>query len=114
MRTVEKPLTVKCELVGADLSVNQGATSAVCSVSSEISGLGMKVSTTILASSEIDYRPVTVTAGVEKLRAVEATATNTAELAASTGAAAALPEITAMARLGLGGAAMGMLVLANV
>lgn len=114
MRTVERPLTIKCELVGATLSVNKGATSAVCSISSEISGLGVKVSTTILASSEIDYRPVTVTAGIEKLRAAEATATNTGGPAESTGAAAAPPGITAIARLGLGGAALGMLVLANV
>lgn len=73
----------------------------------------MKVSTTILASTEIDYRPVTVTAGVEKLRAVEATATMTGEPPQSTGAAARLPQIIDAARLGLGGAAMGMLVLAN-
>lgn len=111
VKPVEMPVTIKCELVGASLTINRGATSAVCSVSSAISGLGMKVSTTVLASTEIVYQPVTVTAGVEKLRAA-ATATSTGP--ASTGGVAALPEITAMARLGLGGAALGMFVLANV
>jgi hypothetical protein len=72
------------------------------------------VSTTILASSEINYIPVTVTGGLEKLTAAGATATNNGVSSASTAAAAALPDVTAMARMGLGGAALGMLVLANV
>lgn len=76
--------------------------------------MGIKVSSTILASSQIDYVPVTITAGVEKLRAPEATATSTGEESPATGAAAALPLVTDAARMGLGGAALGMLVLANV
>lgn len=104
------PQTIECALVGAHTTQSplEGATSAVCTARSVISGLGIVASTSTLASSEINYMGVTVTAGVEKLRAAsEAAATAVPE---STASQAEAPIITAMAKIGLSGA-LGVAVL---
>lgn len=96
-----QPLTVQCELVGAHLSDTPmaGATSAVCTGASAIPGLGRVQSTSTLASSEINYVPVTVTAGAQKLVAASTMTLNAASSTSSAGAG----SVTAAAKLGLGG-----------
>ncbi|KJX96569.1 hypothetical protein TI39_contig614g00013 [Zymoseptoria brevis] len=109
--TLVRPLTVSCLMAGASLTAGRAATSALCTVASEISGLGIMASTTRLASSEIQYMPVTITEGAAKL--VAETATPTTDVVASSTAAADMPRITAKARFGLGGA-VGVAILANM
>jgi len=96
------PVTVRCQLVGAVLDETpiQGATSAVCTANSAISGLGVVGSSSTLASTEINYVPVTITAGAEKLIAAS---TLTAEPTTTTSQAGAAPVISQVAGLGLGG-----------
>lgn len=77
-----------------------GATSAVCTGVSAIPGLGRAQSISTLASSEINYIPVTVTAGYQKLAAASTRALNQSTGTSSAGASL----ITAAARLGMGGA----------
>lgn len=106
-----QPLTVHCELLGAHLSdtLMHGATSAVCTGTSAIPGLGRAQSTSTLASSEINYVPVIVTAGYQKLAAA-----STMTLAPSAGTSTAGGSVvTAAAQLGLGGA-VAMAVLGVV
>ncbi|KAF2166884.1 hypothetical protein M409DRAFT_22936 [Zasmidium cellare ATCC 36951] len=106
-----EPLTMQCQLVGAHLydTPMHGATSAVCTGASAIAGLGRVQSTSTLASSEINYVPVTITAGAQKLAAAS---TMTVDLPTGTSTAGA-SVITAAARLGLGGA-VAMAVLGVV
>lgn len=97
-----QPLTIQCQLVGAHLTEipMNGATSAVCTAASNIPGLGIVGSTSTLASSEINYIPVTVTAGAQKLAAASTMTLSQPSGTSSAGAVA----ITAAAKLGLSGA----------
>ena len=106
------PMTYQCELVGAHLDVTpiEGAISAVCTASSAIAGLGIMATTSTLASTEIVYRPVTVTAGASKLAAAS---TNMPEPTANATSTAGAPAMTAVAKLGLSGA-VGFAVLGLV
>ena len=105
-------MTYQCELVGAHLDVTpiEGALSAVCTASSAIDGLGIMATTSTLASTEIVYRPVTVTAGASKLMAASTILPEPTMNATSTAGA---PARTAAAKLGLGGA-IGLAVLGLV
>lgn len=90
---------MRCALVGAAFNETPhiGATSAVCTNSSAISGLGEMGSTSTLASTEINYFPVTITAGYEKLIAA---ATMTSSPSSTSSSAATIRN--AAASLGLG------------
>jgi hypothetical protein len=79
-----------------------GASSAICTTRSTIPGLGIIASTSVLASTEIQYLPVTITAGVEKIKAASEYAA-TAVPATST-SSAGVPAMTDMAFVGLSGA----------
>ena len=57
--------TVNCALLGGTR-----ATQAICTGASAVQGLGNGTQTTTLASSQLNYVPVTVTAGVENMNAV--------------------------------------------
>lgn len=78
--------TVNCNLIGGTR-----ASQAICTGSSAIPGLGNGTQTTTLASSQINYVAVTVTAGATKLASIaaQATGTNTASGSSSTGAGGA-------------------------
>lgn len=98
-------MTMQCELVGAHTTENpfHGATSAVCVGSSAVSGLGVVVTTSTLASTQVSYVPVTITAGIQKI--IEASHSAAIASATSSTSAAGAPMITAMAKLGVGGIA---------
>ncbi|KXS93706.1 hypothetical protein AC578_3841 [Pseudocercospora eumusae] len=103
-------MTMQCELFGAHTTENpfQGATSAVCVGSSAVSGLGVVVTTSTLASTQLGYVPVTITAGMQKI--MEASRSAAIASATTSTSAAGAPMITAMAKLGVGGIA-GMAIL---
>ncbi|EME44815.1 hypothetical protein DOTSEDRAFT_24796 [Dothistroma septosporum NZE10] len=103
------PMTYQCELVGAHLDITpiEGAISAVCTASSVIRGLGVMATTSTLASTEIVYRPVTVTAGASKLIAASTILPEPTSNATSTAGASTM---TAGARLSLSGV-VGLAVL---
>ncbi|GAB7361405.1 hypothetical protein MBLNU230_g1461t1 [Neophaeotheca triangularis] len=65
--------TVNCSFAGASSEPSfKPASRAVCTGRSAIHGLGNVASTTTLASTQIEYVPVTVTAGLEKVAAMSA------------------------------------------
>ncbi|KAF2210339.1 hypothetical protein CERZMDRAFT_99403 [Cercospora zeae-maydis SCOH1-5] len=105
-------MTLECALVGAHTTESpiNGASSAVCTARSTIENFGIVASTTVLASTEISYMPVTITAGMEKIAAASeyaATAVHESETSS-----AGAPAVTAMAVLGLTGmAGLGVAVL---
>ncbi|CAK1362520.1 unnamed protein product [Cercospora beticola] len=105
-------MTLECALVGAHTTESpiNGASSAVCTARSTINNLGVVASTTVLASTEISYMPVTITAGMEKIAAASEYAA-TAVYESETSSAGA-PAMTGMAALGLSGVAgLGVAVL---
>lgn len=90
-------------MVGAKTTSSpiHGASSAVCTARSTIPHLGVAASTSVLASTEIKYMPVTVTAGLEKIMAAsEYAATAIPETSTSSAGA---PAMTDMALMGVGG-----------
>ncbi|KXT00638.1 hypothetical protein AC579_865 [Pseudocercospora musae] len=96
-------VTMHCALVGAHTTENpfHGATSAVCVGSSAVSGLGVVVTTSTLASTQVSYVPVTITAGMQKI--IEAShSAAIASATSSTSAAGAPMMTTAMAELAVG------------
>lgn len=99
------PMTMECALVGAHTTETpiHGASSAICTARSTIPGLGIAASTSVLASVDIKYVPVTVTAGVEKIMAASAYATTAVSKTSTSSAGAA--AMTDMALIGFGGAA---------
>lgn len=99
------PMTMECALVGAHTTETpiHGASSAICTARSTIPGLGIAASTSVLASVDIKYVPVTVTAGVEKIMAASAYATTAVSKTSTSSAGAA--AMTDMALIGFSGAA---------
>lgn len=91
-------------MVGAHTTTSpiNGASSAICTARSTIPHLGVAASTSVLASTEINYVPVTITAGLEKIKAAsEYAATALPETSTSSAGA---PAMTDMALLGFSGA----------
>ena len=108
----QSPATVNCNLEGRPY-----ATAATCTGRSAISGLGNVASTSTLASSQISYASVPITAGAAKLTAVPEPLGGAGDMgkhrgggsrSASGGAARERPD----ARWILGGAVAGIAVLA--
>ncbi|WPG98266.1 Hypothetical protein R9X50_00105400 [Acrodontium crateriforme] len=86
-------ITSNCQLYGAPR-----ATSAVCTGNNAVSGLGNAASSTTLASSELNYMPVIITAGAQKTSmAAAATASTAASSATSLGSAAMGPVVQNLA-----------------
>ncbi|KAM3420634.1 hypothetical protein BST61_g3891 [Cercospora zeina] len=105
-------MTLECALVGAHTTESpiNGASSAVCTARSTIENFGIVASTTVLASTEISYMPVTITAGMEKIAAASEYAATAVDESETSSAGA--PSMTGMVALGLGGmAGLGVAVL---
>lgn len=104
-------LTLECAMVGAHTTESpiHGASSAVCTGRSTIDGLGVVASTSVLASTEIKYMPVTIIAGLEKIAAASQYAA-TALPSSSTGAAeaSAITHMPLMWRSGAAAAAVAV------
>ncbi|KAI5359771.1 hypothetical protein Slin14017_G093320 [Septoria linicola] len=105
-------MTLECALVGAHTTASpiHGASSAICTGRSTIGGLGVVASTSVLASTEITYMPVTITAGLEKIAAAsEYAATAMPESSTSSAGAPAATEMAVMGLSGIIGMGVAML-----